>query len=261
MGKKTKVALSVGAAGAAAWAASKALIRPSARGNKEALDFDGPIVVQQLAGSADCDIQAADAAALGVHGLAVDIRLTPEEEIIITSHDDTDHQSAQPCLLRNMLAAYPHLLFVIRLADSPDTYEGSLMPSKLWKLLEECDAQDQVAVISPYDDQVDRFNLYTQYRAASGAGRDELKQAYAAYSSRFGHLYKPRSDFFVLSGKLGPFQTASVGFIQFLRRLNIAVYVENAPSDSVVKLAGAGVSGFITSEPRTVMASLDPDAE
>ncbi|MDW0109335.1 PI-PLC domain-containing protein [Sporosarcina aquimarina] len=253
MGRKTKVALSVGAAGAAAWAASKAIIRPTARPSKEALHFEGPIVIQQLSGSTTVK-QAAEAAALGVQGLAMNVRLTADEEIILT--DSTLSESAR-CLLKDMLERYPHLLFLIRIVDSPDTYEGSLMPSKLWKLLEECNAQNQVAVISHYDEQVDRFNLYTQHLAAVGAGAEEMKQAYAAYSSRFGHLYNPRTDLFVLSDRIGPFQPASVGFIQFLKKLNVSVYIDHAEFDDVLKLAHAGAAGFITDTPETVMSQLD----
>ncbi|MCM3756611.1 glycerophosphodiester phosphodiesterase [Sporosarcina aquimarina] len=254
MGRKTKVALSVGAAGAAAWAASKAIIRPNARPGKKALHFEGPVVIQQLTDVTAIEQQAAEAASLGVHGFALDVKLTAHEEIILVTnqHPDPPH-----CLLKEMLTRYPHLLFIIRIADSPDTYEGSLMPSKLWKLLEECEAQEQVAVISHYDEQVDRFNLYTQHMAAVGAGVTELKQAYAAYTSRFGHLYHPRTDFFVLAGKIGPFQPASEGFIQFLNKLNISVYVEKYETDDIIKLAQAGISGFITNSPEATMAQLD----
>lgn len=254
MGRKTKVALSVGAAGAAAWVASKAIIRPNARPGKKALHFEGPVVIQHLTDIPNSEQQADEAASLGVHGFAVDVKLTADEEIVIVSDE---HAESSLCLLKDMLALYPHLLFIIRIADSPDTYEGSLMPSKLWKLLEECVAQQQVAVISQYDEQVDRFNLYTQHTAASGAGVTELKQAYAAFTSRFGHLYHPRSDLFVLGDKIGPFQPASEGFVQFLNKLNIRVYVENYETDDVIKLAQAGISGFITESPKSTMAQLD----
>ncbi|WP_039041839.1 hypothetical protein [Sporosarcina sp. ZBG7A] len=254
MGRKTKVALSVGAAGAAAWAASKAIIRPNARPGKKALHFEGPIVIQQLTDITNSEQQAADAASLGVHGFAMDVKLTANEEIVLVNNE---HPESSHCSLKDMLALYPHLLFIIRIADSPDTYEGSLMPSKLWKLLEECEAQEQVAVISQYDEQVDRFNLYTQHMAAVGAGVAEQKQAYAAYTSRFGHLYRPRTDLFVLAGKIGPFQPASEGFIQFLNKLNITVYVENYETDDVIKLAQSGISGFITNSPEATMAQLD----
>ena len=254
MGRKTKVALSVGAAGAAAWAASKAMIRPNARPGKKALQFEGPVVIQQLTDTANSEQQAAEAASLGVHGFAMDVKLTVHEEIILVNNE---HPEFSHCLLKDMITQYPHLLFIIRIADSPDTYEGSLMPSKLWKLLEECGAQEQVAVLSHYDEQVDRFNLYTQHMAAAGAGITELKQAYAAYTSRFGHLYHPRTDLFVLAGKIGPFQPASEGFIQFLNKLNITVYVENYATDDVIKLVNFGISGFITDSPKSTMVQLD----
>lgn len=68
------------------------------------------------------------------------------------------------------------MLIAINLKDSPDTYEGSLMPSKLWRLLDELGAEDRVAVTSSYDEQTDRFNLYAQNRVATGAGDSEVKK-------------------------------------------------------------------------------------
>lgn len=254
MGKKIKFVLSVGAAGATAWAASKVMVHPTPRSTKRALTFKTPIVIQQLSHFANIEKQTTNAAFLGVHGLAMDVKLTSDEEIIIVTEQETE--TAQRSL-KSLLADYPHFLFVVRLIDSPDTYEGSLMPSKLWKLLEESDAQDQVAVLSPYDEQVDRFNLYTQHRAAVGAGNEELKKAYMAYSSGFGHLYHPRTDFFVLSGKIGSFQQVSEGFIKFLKKLNIFVYIELVEIDSITQLVEAGVDGFIYDAPNVIIKHLD----
>ena len=45
MGRKTKVALTVGAAGVAAWAASKVIAKPTPREGKKASDFEKPIIL------------------------------------------------------------------------------------------------------------------------------------------------------------------------------------------------------------------------
>ena len=78
--------------------------------------------------------------------------------------------------LKELLERFPHMFVSINMKESPDTYEGSLMPSKLWRLIEEVSAEDRVAVTSSYDEQIDRFNLYAQNRVATGAGDDEVKK-------------------------------------------------------------------------------------
>ena len=92
MGRKTKVALTVGAAGVAAWAASKVVAKPHPRPQKEALEFKDPVVLSNCGGmkSAPEHTMAAFSysAELGIHGFAVDIRLTKDEEIILF-HDET----------------------------------------------------------------------------------------------------------------------------------------------------------------------------
>src|SRR4051794_30022238 len=51
MGKKTKVALTIAAAGVAAWAGSKAVAKPQVRPEKEALQYGHPIVLAHRGGS------------------------------------------------------------------------------------------------------------------------------------------------------------------------------------------------------------------
>ena len=50
MGRKTKVALTLGAAGIAAWAASKAVVKPVPREGKKALDFDRTVILSHRGG-------------------------------------------------------------------------------------------------------------------------------------------------------------------------------------------------------------------
>ena len=294
MGRKTKVAISVGAAGIAAWAASKAVAKPVVRESKKALEFDNPIVLANrggLFGAPENTLSAfTNSASLGVHGFAVDIRLTKDEEILVF-HDEyidnttnltgkiadftlnelknadagyqfTEGNGDYPfrgkgekfLSLKELLDRFPHMFVSINMKESPDTYEGSLMPSKLWRLIEEVSAEDRVAVTSPYDEQIDRFNLYAQNRVATGAGDDEVKKSYAAYASQFRHLYKPQVDMFQVPEKLGIFSLSSEGFINFLSKLNIPVYYKDVDDrNAILALINNGAAGFITSKPELVM--------
>ena len=295
MGRKTKVALTVGVAGVAAWAASKAVVKPKPRISKRALAFEDPVVLAKCSDMKDVPDMTMTAfkkcAELGVHGFSVDIRLTKDEEIVLF-HDEyldritdfsgkicnytlaelqqadagymlTDKDGNTPyrgtgeriVTLKELLLAYPQLLFVLNLMDSPDTYEGSLMPSKLWRLLEESEAEDRVIVTSNFDEQTDRFNLYAQNKVATGAGKDEVKKAFGAYSSKFGHLYTPHADLFIIPEKIGLFRMNTESFMSFLSNLNVAVYYENVnDKDTIEKLLNAGAAGFITNHAEAMLA-------
>ncbi|MHA6258595.1 glycerophosphodiester phosphodiesterase family protein [Sporosarcina sp. CAU 1771] len=294
MGKKTKLALTVGAAGIAAWAASKAVAKPMPREGKKALEFDKTIILAHRGGLLDAPENTNSAfsrsASLGVHGFAVDVRLTKDEEILIFHDEYADRTTdfagkisdftldelkkadagyrfqdengdypyrdigEQLLSLHELLEKYPHLFININLKDSPETYEGSLIPSKLWRLIEDVGAEDRVAITSIYDEQIDRFNLYAQNRVAIGAGEDEVKKAYAAFTSQFGHLYNPKADFFRIPEKLGIFPLGTEGFIKFLTQLNVPVYYENITnSETMIQLINAGAAGFITDQPSFTM--------
>jgi glycerophosphoryl diester phosphodiesterase len=294
MGRKTKVALTFGAAGVAAWAASKVVAKPIPREGKKALDFDKPVILAHRGGLSEAPEHTSAAfsnsAELGVHGFAVDIRLTKDEEIIVFHDEYTDRTTdfvgkvsdftfselkqadagyrfedengdtpfrdtgERILSLRELLESFPHLFIIINLKDSPDTYEGSLMPSKLWRLIEELSAENRIAVLSAFDEQTDRFNLYAQNRVVIGAGDDEVKKAYAAYTSKLGHLYSPRFDLFSIPEKLGLFPLGTESFIRFLSQLNVPVYFEaiNEP-ETIIKLINNGAAGFITDRPSFVM--------
>lgn len=301
MGRKTKLALTVGAAGIAAWAASKAVAKPVPREGKKALDFDKTVILANRGGLLEApentNAAFSKSAALGVHGFAVDVRLTKDEEILIFHDEYADRTTdfagkisdftldelkkadagyrfqdengdypyretgEQLLSLRELLEKFPHMLISINLKDSPETYEGSLMPSKLWRLIEDFGAEDRVAITSTYDEQIDRFNLYAQNRVAIGAGDDEVKKAYAAFTSQFGHLYSPRADLFRIPEKLGIFPLGTDGFIKFLTQLNVPVYYENVNNqESIIRLLNAGASGFITDRPAFAMELIQDNA-
>ena len=290
MGRKTKVALTIGAASIAAWAASKAVAKPEPRNGKKALAFDEPIILAHRGGLSEApehtNAAFTHSASLGVHGFAVDIRLTKDEEILLfhdeyvdattdftgkiaeftlselkkadagyqfkNAHGDFSYRGTGEILLalRELFELYPHMFININIKDSPDTYEGSLIPSKLWRLIEEYDAEDRVAVTSVYDEQIDRFNLYAQSRVATGAGDNEVKKAYAAFSSQFGHLYSPQADLFQTPSRLGIFPLGTEGFINFLSNLNVPIYFTGInDQDTITTLINAGAAGIITDQP------------
>ncbi|WP_438316842.1 glycerophosphodiester phosphodiesterase family protein [Sporosarcina sp. FA9] len=301
MGRKTKVALTLGAAGIAAWAASKAVVKPIPREGKKALEFDKTVILAHRGGLLEApeNTRAAfsKSAALGVNGFAVDVRLTKDEEILVFHDEYADRttdlvgkiseftldelkkanagckfedengnfsyreKEEQLLSLKELLEEFPHMFISINLNDSPETYEGSLIPSKLWRLIEELGAQDRIVVTSVFDEQTDRFNLYAQSRVATGAGDDEVKKAYTAFTSQFGHLYNPRADLFIIPEKLGIFPLNTEVFIKFLAQLNVPVYYNNVNErDSIVRLINAGAAGFITDRPTFAMEIVQENA-
>ncbi|WP_342578266.1 glycerophosphodiester phosphodiesterase [Psychrobacillus sp. FSL K6-2843] len=300
MGKKSNVAIAIAAAAGAAWASTKALSKPTGRPSKEALKYDHPIILAHRGGAAlapEGSMAAFEnAAKLGVHGFEIDLRLTKDEEIIVF-HDETlervtdftgkvsdytlselkaadlgyyfkDLSDAysfrgtgeQVLTLGELLDAYPQMLINMDIKDNPETYEGSLMPSKLWRLIEEKQAFDRVVVTSFFDEQIDRFNLYAQNTVALGAGEKEVKKAYTAYTSQFRHLYHPRSDVFQLPLKARMVSLDSPGFIKFLSTLNIPVHYWSI-NDTVVmkKLIQNGAKGIITDRPDLAIDALKLD--
>lgn len=302
MGKKTNVALTVGAASIAAWAASKAVTKPIPRTNKKVLQFEKPIVLANRGGLTEAPENTlaafTHAASLGSHGFLVDIRLTNDEQIVVFQDEYVNRttnlegrvadftlaelkqadagyffkdeqgnfsyrEKGQTIMsLQELLEQFPHLFICIQIQDTPDTYEGSLMPSKLWYLIEALGAEEKVAVISSFDEQVDRFNLYAQNRVAIGAGNREIKKAYAAFTSQFGHFYRPNTDFFCSPQKLGVFPVGTPGFINFLAKLNIPIYFNDVESSTDVEtLLHAGAAGFITNKPSLVMEAMQRKVE
>lgn len=290
MGKKTKVAIAIAAASAAAWAGSKALSKPQKRESKIALSYEHPVVLAHRGGSqlAPEHTMAAflKAAELGVDGFEIDIRLTKDEEIVVFHDDYVDRtcdgtgrvadltleelqkfnfgynfvdldgylsyrdEFESIVTLRDLLTEFPDMFVNINMKDAPDTYEGGLMPSKLWRLIEELDATNRVVVTSFYDEQIDRFNLYAQNQVALGAGQAEVRKAYTSFTSQFGHLYHPKVDVFQITEKYGVFSLDSQSFIQFLSDLNIPVHYWSVnDSLSMKKLINLGARGIITDRP------------
>ena len=290
MGKKTKLAIAIAAASAAAWAGSKAIIKPQRREVKEVLQYDRPIVLAHRGGSSIAPehtmIAFEKAQSLGVDGFEIDIRLTKDEEIVVF-HDETvdrtsdgtgsikdftleelkqlnfgynfadldgqfpyKEQKVEIVSLRELLEVFPNMYINIDIKDHPDTYEGSLMPSKLWRLIEEFDAQNRIVLTSFFSDQVDRFNLYAQNRVALGAGENDVRKAFTAFTSQFGHLYHPKVDVFQIPTKHGRVSLDSPRFINFLAKLNIPVHYWTIDDEDTIRtLIENGAKGIVTDRP------------
>ncbi|MCP1143915.1 glycerophosphodiester phosphodiesterase [Lysinibacillus endophyticus] len=290
MGKKTKVALAIAAASAAAWAGSKAVSKPQRRDDKEVLQTNQPIVLAHRGGShlaPEHTMPAFEKSfSLGVDGFEVDIRLTKDEEIIVF-HDETvdrtsdgvgfvrelnldelkqlnfgynfqdlegnfpyKEEKVEVVTLRELLETYPNTYINIDIKDGPDTYEGSLMPSKLWRLIEEYNAENRIVVTSFFSEQVDRFNLYAQNRVALGAGENDVRKAFTAFTSQFGHLYHPKVDVFQIPIKHGVVSLDSARFIAFLGKLNIPVHYWTINDvNTIHHLLEIGAKGIVTDRP------------
>ncbi|ANU22805.1 glycerophosphodiester phosphodiesterase [Planococcus donghaensis] len=290
MGKKTKIGLAAAAVGAAAWAGSKVLVNPHQRPAKEVLNYERPIVLAHRGGSklAPENTLAAfnRSAELGVNGFEIDIRMTNDEEILVFHDEYIDRttdgagrvadmsleqlrtfdlgyhfidlegqhsfrgKNEKVVLLRELFEKFPQMYINIDIKDAPETYEGSLVPSKLWRLIDSLGVHDRVVVTSFYDEQIDRFNLYAQNRIAVGAGENEIRKAYTAFTSQFGHLYQPRADVFQIPTKSSVFRLDSARFIAFLENLNIPVHYWVIDEPNAMRtLIASGAKGIITDRP------------
>lgn len=299
MGKKTKIALAIAAASAAAWAGTKAVSKPQKREQKAVLQSTRPVIFAHRGGAQlapEHSLLAFEQSnELGVDGFTVSVRLTKDEEIVafhdvtvdrttegtgfvkdltleelkqlnigyhFTSLDGSQPYKDEPLTIvtiKELLEAYPTKLFILSIEDSPDTYEGSLMPSKLWRLIEELQAQDRVIVSSPYHEQADRFNLYAHGSVALGAGDAETKKVMATFTSQFGHLFNPKIDVFQAPLKSGMFNFESPKFVKFLADLNIPIfYTDIDDAESFAHLLTQNAKGIITSRPDLAKDYLTP---
>ncbi|MFF5993198.1 glycerophosphodiester phosphodiesterase family protein [Lysinibacillus sp. KU-BSD001] len=290
MGKKTKIALAIAAASAAVWAGTKAVAKPQKREDKDVLSFTRPIVLAHHGGAhlapEHSMLAFEKAVQYGVDGFKVDVRLTKDEEIILFHDASTErltgvsssvkdltlaelrelnigenfeclegnypykNEQVEVVTLRELLETFPEKVVYIDIKDAPDTYEGSLMPSKLWRLLEELQATNRVIVSSNYSEQADRFNLYAQNRVALGAGDADITKAYTSFTSQFGHLFNPKVDVFEVPLKSNVMNFDSPKFIKFLSDLNCHVlYTEINDLVTMSRLVRSGATGIITDRP------------
>lgn len=290
MGKKTKLALAIAAASAAAWASSKAVAKPQKREAKSIFDTDYPFILANFGGAHLAPAHTFEAfkksAEIGVDGFTVSVRLTKDEEIVLAQDEKIDKVSSgvgyikdytleelkafnfganftsidgerlpadehfSIYTLNELLEQFKEHIIVINIEDSPETYEGSLMPSKLWRVIEEHQAQDRVIITSDYIEQTDRFNLYAQNSVALCGNEAQTKKVVAAFTSQFGHLYSPKVDAYLVPVKSSIFTFESAKFNQFLANLNVHLLFKDINDlASMNRLIRFGAKGIITDRP------------
>lgn len=252
--------------------------------------FNRPIILAQHGGGSLAPqhsmIGFEKAAQFGVDGFKVDVRLTKDEEIVLFHDNSLEHTSnfigyikdltleelrqfnigenfenldgEQPyknehveiVTLRELLATFPDKIIYIDMKDEPDSYEGSLMPSKLWRLLEEFGEYERIIVTSKFSEQLERFHLYSQNRVAISASELEVTKAYTSFTSQFGHLFNPKADIYAVPLKQNVMNFDSPKFVTFLQQLNCGVFYTNINDLlTMSRISKSGAKGIITERP------------
>lgn len=227
------------------------------------------------------------ASEFNVDGFEVDVRMTKDEEIVIFhdayvdrtsngagrisnmtldelqtldfgyhfrdvegNHPFRNADNVKIVTLKELIQKYPDKLINIDIKDAPESYEGSLMPSLLYRLITELGVEERVLVTSFHDEQVERFRLYSGEDIALGAGEDQVRNAYLAYSTCFKHLYTPKADTLQIPPRYNNIPLDCEGFIDYLQSLNVAVgYWVINEMDEMDALIQKGAHSIVTDYP------------
>ena len=117
-------------------------------------------------------------------------------------------------------------------------------------MIDKTGVQNRVLVTSFHDSQIDRFGLYSGDTVALGAGTDQVRDAYLAYTTFFKHLYTPKADTFQMPVTFNNIPLDREGFIDYLQSLNIAAgyWVVNE-MDAMDALIQKGAHTIVTDFP------------
>ncbi len=252
MKNKTKVAITLGAvsAGVAAWAASKAIVKRTPRETKALLqNKETPFIMRSQLN----ELQREE-------HFATTVYVTQDEQLVATTIPATEPLPLGEIKYRTaeqLTADYPQFILLeelherlndrilfIMIGDEPSSFEGSLIPSKLWEFIQKTNRCESVMIASEYEEQLDRFNLYAQNEVVIVATEDEVKKAYAAYSSALGHLYQPNADVAIIRLKDNVLRSHQRRFISFLNQLNVQVMIEVEHSDTSTENPVIGIISF-----------------
>lgn len=222
-----------------------------------------------------------------IDGFEIDIRLTKDEQIVVL-HDATvdrvsngsglvsdhtlaelealdfgyhfkdingdytyrGHKDAKIVTLEKLIKSFPNLKINIDIKDDPSTKSGQLVPSLLYRLIQDLNAFDQVLVTSFHDEQIVRFNQYANGKVAIGSGEQEVRNAFLLFNSGFGHLFQPKGDTFQIPTNVKGIRLESEKFIHFMQSLNLAVgyWVVNQ-IDEMDQLLQKGAHTIVTDRP------------
>lgn len=252
MKNKTKVAITLGAvsAGVAAWAASKAIVKRTPRETKALLqNKETPFIMRSQLN----ELQREE-------HFVTTVYVTQDEQLVATTIPATEPLPLGEIKYRTaeqLTADYPQFILLeelherlndrilfIMIGDEPSSFEGSLIPSKLWEFIQKTNRCESVMIASEYEEQLDRFNLYAQNEVVIVATEDEVKKAYAAYSSALGHLYQPNADVAIIRLKDNVLRSHQRRFISFLNQLNVQVMIEVEHSDTSTENPVIGIISF-----------------
>ncbi|TDM15007.1 glycerophosphodiester phosphodiesterase [Macrococcus bovicus] len=226
-----------------------------------------------------------EAARLEVDGFEIDIRVT-KDDVIVVFHDayvdrvsngtgliadqtlsELQHldfgyyfkdingdypfrgKDARIVTLEELITKFPDKRINIDIKDRPETVAGAKAPELLNQLITRLGAADRVVVTSFHDEQTARFKSLNQ-AVATGAGVNEVRKAYALYTSGYGHLYQPEADTFQIPASFRGIRLDSARWMSFLASHNIAVgyWVINS-IDEMDDLLQKGAHTIVTDRP------------
>ncbi|MBF2756883.1 MULTISPECIES: glycerophosphodiester phosphodiesterase [unclassified Staphylococcus] len=228
-----------------------------------------------------------NAVAYNLDGFETDVRLTKDEKLIVF-HDATvdrttngsgkvsdhsvaelkrldagyhfkdinglfpyrGHNEAKILTFDELLKMYPNMYINVDLKDAPDSYEGTVAPTKMYEDIINNNAQDRVLVTSFYKEQNDRFRKISNGQVAIGASQKEVAEGFIKFNTGLGNTYQPVADTFQMPIQFKGIPLTSKRFIQWLNVLNIVpgFYGINS-TDLMVDLYRKGVHTLVTDRP------------
>lgn len=228
-----------------------------------------------------------EAARYDVDGFEIDVRLTKDDEIVVLHDKYVDRVSngsgqvrnhtleelrtldfgyhfkdingeysfrgsneTKVVTLKELIQTFPQMRINIDMKDAPETTAGQLIPSLLYRLIDDLNAFDQVLVTSFYDENIQRFKMYAGDKTAIGASQKEVTKAFSLLKSGYGSLYQPAVDTFQIPVQYKGIRLDGQSFINFLQDRNIAVgyWVINSV-DQMDDLIQKGAHTIVTDRP------------
>ncbi|MCJ1656605.1 glycerophosphodiester phosphodiesterase [Staphylococcus sp. NRL 16/872] len=223
----------------------------------------------------------------GLDGFETDVRLTKDEELIVFhdasvdrttngsgkvsehtltelkrldagyhftdingTHPYRGHEHAKILTFDELLTMYPEMYINVDLKDTPESYEGSVAPNKMYEIIVKNNAQHRVLVTSFHKAQNERFRLISNNDVAIGASQQEVAEGFVKFNTGFGHTYQPVADTFQMPTKFKGIPLTSQRFIQWLHLLNIVPGYYGVNSiDLMTDLYSKGAHTLVTDRP------------
>ena len=160
------------------------------------------------------------------------------------------HQKAKVLTFDELLKMYPNMYINVDLKDAPDSYEGTVAPTKMYEDIINNQAQDRVLVTSFYKEQNVRFREISKGQVAIGASQKEVAEGFIKFNLGLGNKYQPIADTFQMPTQFKGIPLTSKRFIQWLNLLNIVpgFYGINS-TDLMTDLYHKGVHTLVTDRP------------